>query len=877
MVADFGFGGTVEMSGDGGLNITRSSYEECILTISAINIATDETTEREFTLKGRTNTYGGFMDFGFDRNGYSCFKNQDSFTMYAETASFGRIADSEEYGYSCMIYEPYQQDKTPIDGVTPEVGFHGTKFFVKLDAADIKALAETGCIEANVELAITKNGAKVGTANTSFFINDPLYEITGEGSYDCGIYYKGQEGTFNSSYFYIIDASFPEGEFIRITSAVSDNPEVFEITEGEEGIGFKALKTGSANLTFTYEKPMKTGTFTMPVTVSEAIYISDLTTDNIDNNMLVGDTIDFTYDLAKTDATGRYEYPDNMDEVTISCTLSSPNESAFSLEKDATNANVWHLTSSDEGACTLTFKLKAGEETVAVIKTEVYAQSEFFRLVPTGNYSNLKVGDSFFLKNLFTLKAFTTAYPNGTTNASAVSGELNLFECMEEPVLESYDENLFSYNELTGKVTVVNKNQKLPAESELYLDVFYSSDGMDVEYLPYLHKVTVECSHKSKTTVKAKSATCLEGGNIRHYHCNDCDRYYSDYYCKDEVDYDTQVVIQPLGHNAVHVPAKAPTCTDTGLKEHYKCDRCKLLFETEEAALANNPTTTEELTVPATNHPNKIFKAATPAQINKPGNKAAWYCPDCDKYFTDNTCDTEIARSDIEIPGITISLAKTKYTYTGSQIKPQVVVKDENGKSISEDSYIVEYNNNKNAGKGSVYVELSGDYTGSTELEFTIAKADLTVKVNNKSKTYGEANPEFNATISGFVGDENERDLGGALSLDCDADSGSDAGKYAIEGSGLVSDNYNIVYDNGILTVKKAGLTITAQNATREYGDPNPEFEVSYKGFVNGDDESVLGGNLKISCDADNWTNYGTYKDDIIPSGLTAKNYDITL
>lgn len=44
------------------------------------------------------------------------------------------------------------------------------------------------------------------------------------------------------------------------------------------------------------------------------------------------------------------------------------------------------------------------------------------------------------------------------------------------------------------------------------------------------------------------------------------------------------------------------------------------------------------------------------------------------------------------------------------------------------------------------------------------------------------------------------------------------------------------------LTVNKAPLSVTANNAARPYGSPNPGFTASYTGFVNGEDASVLSG-----------------------------------
>ena len=81
--------------------------------------------------------------------------------------------------------------------------------------------------------------------------------------------------------------------------------------------------------------------------------------------------------------------------------------------------------------------------------------------------------------------------------------------------------------------------------------------------------------------------------------------------------------------------------------------------------------------------------------------------------------------------------------------------------------------------------------------------------------------------------------------------------------------------------IKKAALTVTADNKTIKYGE-EPQFTAKYDGFVNGETETttgVLNGTLAFACDyvkagsADN-SKVGTYA--ITPSGLTSANYDIS-
>ena len=75
-------------------------------------------------------------------------------------------------------------------------------------------------------------------------------------------------------------------------------------------------------------------------------------------------------------------------------------------------------------------------------------------------------------------------------------------------------------------------------------------------------------------------------------------------------------------------------------------------------------------------------------------------------------------------------------------------------------------------------------------------------------------------------------------------------------------------------TIGKAALTIKANDLQREEGEENPELTVTYSGFVNGEDNSVLTTQPTISTTATKESPAGTYP--ITVSGVEAANYDIT-
>ncbi len=76
------------------------------------------------------------------------------------------------------------------------------------------------------------------------------------------------------------------------------------------------------------------------------------------------------------------------------------------------------------------------------------------------------------------------------------------------------------------------------------------------------------------------------------------------------------------------------------------------------------------------------------------------------------------------------------------------------------------------------------------------------------------------------------------------------------------------------LTVTPAPLTITAGNASRFFGQPNPAFTVSYHGFVNNDSPAALHGTLTVNTAATAASPPDSYA--IVASGLSSPDYTIT-
>lgn len=165
------------------------------------------------------------------------------------------------------------------------------------------------------------------------------------------------------------------------------------------------------------------------------------------------------------------------------------------------------------------------------------------------------------------------------------------------------------------------------------------------------------------------------------------------------------------------------------------------------------------------------------------------------------------------------------------------------------------------------------DFTLEIPFTYTINKGALTMTVNNAEREYGEVNPEFTSSISGFVEGETAQSLGITPTYSCEATKRSDADTYRILAS-IDAPNYDVTYKYGTLTVSKAPITMVMNDATRVYGDANPDLAFSYSGLKNNETAPVWTTKPTVSTKATAKSSVGTY--DVTVSGGEAKNYKIT-
>lgn len=128
-------------------------------------------------------------------------------------------------------------------------------------------------------------------------------------------------------------------------------------------------------------------------------------------------------------------------------------------------------------------------------------------------------------------------------------------------------------------------------------------------------------------------------------------------------------------------------------------------------------------------------------------------------------------------------------------------------------------------------------FTAYIPYHYTIVPAKLKAKVNNASRIYGETNPNFTITYSGFVNGESESVITKKPVATTTANEKSAAGTYPIIISGGETKNYTFEYEQGELTVNKSSLGIQVMDVNKVYGSNNPTFTLVYSGLKN--DETI--------------------------------------
>ena len=167
--------------------------------------------------------------------------------------------------------------------------------------------------------------------------------------------------------------------------------------------------------------------------------------------------------------------------------------------------------------------------------------------------------------------------------------------------------------------------------------------------------------------------------------------------------------------------------------------------------------------------------------------------------------------------------------------------------------------------KNLVFTDTNGQQFNLDETTFNIIIVTPVITADDKSRVYGDANPELTFTTTS--------ELIGSPELSTSAIATSPVGNYDIVvNRGTVEGRYTGV--NGKLIITKANLTISAKNYTIKQGEDLPIFEAEYDGFKNNETEAVLITKPKLSTQANSTSSPGMYE--ITVSNAEAQNYEIS-
>ena len=120
--------------------------------------------------------------------------------------------------------------------------------------------------------------------------------------------------------------------------------------------------------------------------------------------------------------------------------------------------------------------------------------------------------------------------------------------------------------------------------------------------------------------------------------------------------------------------------------------------------------------------------------------------------------------------------------------------------------------------------------------DFEITKAPLTVTAKNATIAYGEEPSNAGVEYSGFVGDDNENDLNDSIVFNYDYVQFYKVGKYVIIPGGLSSDNYDITFVEGELTVEPKEISIVWSDASLTYNGSEQIPMATANGVENSDE-----------------------------------------
>ena len=175
----------------------------------------------------------------------------------------------------------------------------------------------------------------------------------------------------------------------------------------------------------------------------------------------------------------------------------------------------------------------------------------------------------------------------------------------------------------------------------------------------------VNCLHTSKSLVAAKAATCTEKGMKEHYKCDTCSALFETETSTTPVEA-SALETPMIAHTFTDVAEKAATCTEKGNVAYKHCSTCGKNYDAEGKLL-------DTVETDALGH-DMTFMTAVPATCKDTGTKAYFHCERCTKNFVDQNGQKELTD---------LTTAKNPTNHAGGieqvNVKPSSHVNQEDG------------------------------------------------------------------------------------------------------------------------------------------------------------------------------------------------------
>ena len=169
--------------------------------------------------------------------------------------------------------------------------------------------------------------------------------------------------------------------------------------------------------------------------------------------------------------------------------------------------------------------------------------------------------------------------------------------------------------------------------------------------------------------------------------------------------------------------------------------------------------------------------------------------------------------------------------YDGNEHKWIPTVTDKADKKLKAGTdYTVEYStkNFKDVGTIDVTITGKGNYTGTVTRTYKITPKSVTVTAEDKTKVFGETDPELTAKVAGTLGND-------TVEYTLSRAAGEDVGKYEITVKGdKLQGNYSVTYVAGTLTITSQSI-----DPGTDPEKPNPDYTGAK---VNSPSDSVYDG-----------------------------------